>query len=352
MTNRLLYVGTDTFGTTSEQRARALGSLGFDVTFVSRSAFTQRSRLLMAACHRLYRMGLSVRIPGPKGINAAIYNAAKAIRPQILWLDKATFVQRTTLEAVKADFPNCGVIGFSPDDMGGRHNRSKDFDDHLSLYDAFLTTKSFNVAELRNLGCTKVIFVPNGYDPHTHRHLLVDGSIRQRLGAPVSFIGAAEAARAASLRHLANSGLQVRVWGPGWKRWKGLGNATVEGRAIYGHDYAKAICASDVNLGFLCKGNRDLQTTRSIEIPACGAFLLAERTSEHLELFEEGIEAEFFGSDDELLDKCRYYLLHGDRRSAIAQAGRRRCLNSGYDYASRLRIALRTLGILSPSTDH
>jgi hypothetical protein len=295
-------------------------------------------------------MGLSVSIPGPRGINAAIYHAAKTVRPEIIWLDKATFLHRCTIEAIKADFPNCVVIGFSPDDMGGRHNRSKNFDTHLPLYDAFLTTKSYNVAELRNLGCANVIFVPNGYDPLTHRQLPVDDSIRQRLGASIGFIGRAEASRAAMLRYLANSGLPIRIWGPGWTRWKGLENATVEGRGIYGDDYARAICATDINLGFLSKLNRDLQTTRSIEIPACGGFLLAERTSEHLELFKEGTEAEFFDSPDELLDKCRYYLKHTDSRSAIARAGRQRCLSSRYDYASRLRAALRTLG-LPPTAD-
>jgi spore maturation protein CgeB len=107
-----------------------------------------------------------------------------------------------------------------------------------------------------------------------------------------------------------------------------------------GVDYAKAINATKINLGFLRKIARDEHTTRSVEIPACRAFLLAERTGEHLDLFEEGVEAEFFDDVDEAARKIQRYLRDEQALHAVAEAGYRRCIDSGYSNLDRLSWAL------------
>jgi hypothetical protein len=179
--------------------------------------------------------------------------------------------------------------------------------------------------------------------------MAVSAAERERVGGGVGFVGSWEAARAESMLHLARAGIDVRVWGNRWERQQARHpKLRIEGRALYGDDYGRAINAFDINLCFLRKLNRDLQTQRSVEIPACGVFMLAERTDEHCGLFEEGREAEFFGSDDELLVKVQHYLAHPDQRRAIANAGRERCLRDGYSYHDRLLEMLETAGFTWP----
>lgn len=67
--------------------------------------------------------------------------------------------------------------------------------------------------------------------------------------------------------------------------------------------------------------------------------LLAERTQEHMELFNEGVEAEFFGSIGELQEKATFYLDNSSRRVEIAQRGRERVLQK-YQWGTVLAPAI------------
>ena len=228
-----------------------------------------------------------------------------------------------------------------------------DFLQTLPEYEVFFTTKSFGVAELSALGCKRPIYVENAYDPHTHGPRAVDEATRRALGGQVGFVGAYERERWELMRMLAEHGIEVRVWGENWRKKHACHpRLKIECQPLWGDDYTRAVCSFDINLGFLRKLNRDLQTQRSIEIPACAAFMLAERTSEHSQLFDEGKEAEFFSSPDELLHKTEFYLSHPDQRELIAAAGRERCLRSGYDAVSRLRQMLTALdqAVATPQT--
>jgi len=332
---RVLFVGDLRMGQTGSHRLKAMEDVGCQVIEIN----THTPASIFKANKILRRLWGKVWGPSDlAGINDQILKCLQRDNFDILWLDKVLTVDEDTLQAVKKLRSGCKIVGYSPDDMYARHNQSKQFLDNLPQYDIYFTTKTYNVSELKTLGCQHVHFIGKAFDPHTHRPLPVNAKEREYYGGPVGFIGTWERERAESMIKLAEKGIKVRIWGNGWNKYCFRNrNIRIEGKAIYGNEYALAICAFDINLGFLRKCNRDLQTSRSMEIPACGGFMLAERTKQHLALFGEGKESEFFDSDDELLDKVQYYLTHPDERQRIAAAGRERCLRSGYSNHDRMR---------------
>jgi len=349
---RILYVGEMLADSTSLQRYEALQRLVGTIKAIKTRKHRHEPLNLPALVNRviakLYLTGIASFVPlDPLLVNQTLIEAAKEMQPDILWLDKALTVRTQTLIKFRHQHPTCRIIGYSPDDMGKQINRSAAFDAHAKLYDLFFTTKSYGPTDLKSLGCQDACFIGNAFDPELHRPLDPSPADRERLGGPVTFVGTYEADRAQQMAALCRAGITVRIWGSGWQHMDTPPSGLhLESRAIYGEDYTRALCASDINLCFLRKHNRDRQTTRSIEIPACGAFMLAERTDEHLALFEEGVEAAFFSSTSELIEKCLHYLAHPDERQRIAAAGRERCLKSGYSNDDRMSIMLQEISQL------
>lgn len=256
----------------------------------------------------------------------------------LIWVEKSLILKKNTLLKLKIKNPKLIFTWFSEDDMTAKHNQSRYFLNTLPLYDIVFTTKSYNcnTEELPRLGAKKVIFTRQGFDKKLHVPTLFSNNFFSE----VSFIGTFEEDRANQLLFLAKNGIKINVWGNGWSEWVGkYPDLIIHNKPIYDFDYACAISSSKINLCFLRKINRDLHTDRSLEIPACGGFMLAERTKEHQDLFEEGKEAVYFDVDNsqELLDKIRYYLTHEEERIEIAKAGRERCLRDDYSHESRLK---------------
>ena len=78
---------------------------------------------------------------------------------------------------------------------------------------------------------------------------------------------------------------------------------------------------SRINLNMTAKSIRSALPLRVWDILGCGGFLLTNYQSEIPAYFNVGEELDTYGSQDELLEKCAYYLEHENRRAEIAAAG-------------------------------
>ena len=93
----------------------------------------------------------------------------------------------------------------------------------------------------------------------------------------------------------------------------------------------------------MSKLNRNATAGRIFEIPACGTLLLAERNPVLAGLYEDGQEAVFYSTPQEMIEQARYFLDHPEERQAIAAAGRRRCQANRCSWRDRVAQVLREL---------
>jgi len=347
---RILLIGSLTKASEGGQHWMALKQLGYNVDTVSDTPWhsppginTKLSLIERASRKLLLRPKDSSRL------NQRVLEKCRLFKPDIIWVVKSLVLKPSTIQAAKQILPNSQWLWFSGDDMFMRHNQSCYFKRSLPLYDHVFTTKSYNcnTDELPALGARNVHFIHKSYNPEIHFPQQVTQTEQKQLGADVSFVGTFENERAYQMLKLAQRGVKIRVWGDGWQQWQNAhANLHIENRPIYCADYRKNVCASRISLCFLRKLNRDLHTNRSVEIPAMGGFMLAERTIEHQKLFQEDVEAVYFDSqdNDELYEKVCYYLAHDEKRRHIARNARQRCLNSGYSGPDSVAHMLKLIG--------
>jgi len=223
--------------------------------------------------------------------------------------------------------------------------------------------------------------------------------------APVTFVGTPIPYRSQVLAEVERAGIPLAVYGRGWSeknhliehppnlektlsdlynygwarlRGEGLGavshsvmrrlSAVASGQG--GGESGTAALSESVKQGFVPEGGlvalfkhsainigitrlespwqngaaRHQVKVRDFEVPLAGGFYLVEDMPEHREFFDVGKEIETWRTVGELLDKVRYYLSHEHERRAIAEAGRRRALNS-QTWAHRFESLFDALGL-------
>jgi spore maturation protein CgeB len=250
----------------------------------------------------------------------------------IIFIVKGIAIKSKTLKTIKVKYPGLKLINWSQDDMYAWHNRSLYYTLGLKYYDLVCTNKSYNVSELKKIGAKHVFFHNKVFSKKIHHPII---NVNSKYKHDVLFIGSLEKERFDSMNFLAINGIQVHLYTDGFGNnnfRKHHSNLVMHKGGLYGDLYAEAISNSKVTLCFLRKINRDVQTSRSLEIPACGGCMVGERTKEHLQLFKEGEEAIFFDNDFELLEKVKFILSHDRLRKDIVKKALLRCKESNYSY--------------------
>ena len=341
MSLRILFLGDNWHGSCARACCYALRRLGCDVTDIDLQTFIPQWR---QRSNRAITRLLRPRIV--REYNQLILDCASQIRPDILLAFKGSFVESRTLETLRQS--QIALYNYYPDTSPSAHDRL--LTESIRGYDCVFYTKKFwslNMPEA--LAARPVAFLPHGYDPDVHQVLSLDHRDTADYGHNVTVIGSHTLYKERLLSDLVRRcpNLDLHIYGSRWVeslRSPEL-NTHIHGFALFGSKYAKAIRASRISLAITSGkvdgvAQGDETTTRTYEIPACGGFMLHERTPELLELYDEGKEVACFGSVEELASKIDYYLAHPEECQAIARAGHARCVPA-YSYDSRVKEILR-----------
>jgi hypothetical protein len=326
----ILFLGAN--GWNALKRAKALTRLGHHVRLIDPYSLVPFrnfvGRLIYYGGASLIERYVKIRI-------APLINNYKF---DVTFVDNGDLVGCKVLDALRK--VSTTIINYNNDDPFGSRDKKRWrlYLEAVPHYDLLAVVRRVNVAEAYARGAKKVLQVFMAVDELDGPREITPAD-RARLASEVQFIGAWMPERGPFLLRLMQAGVPLTIHGDSWQKapeWPRL-QAVWRGPAIYGDDYFKAIQLAKVSLGLLSKGNRDLHTTRTFEIPYCGGLFCAERTSEHLELYQEDVEAVYWDDVEECIEKCEKLLNDEKMRVEIAAKGRIRCLRNGIFNESNLK---------------
>jgi len=284
-------------------------------------------------------------------LNRHLLQEARTFAPQAVLIVMGFHISPETLYAIKRE-TGAVLINYATDDPFNARTSSRNVREAIPLYDVYACTKRAAMDDVAKAGCANVQYVKFGYHPSVH---FVDTQAtaeeRNRFAADVAFVGEGDGDRLPFFKTLIKAipDLKLALYGGLWDlnpTLRRFHRGTVRGR-----DFRLALGNAQIAVNLVRVQNRDDHVMRSFEGPACGAFMLNERTEEHLRLFAEGREAAYFESPEELAEKANYYLSHDREREELRKAGWKKTTTGGNTYRDRLMQILLTVQPAVSRTD-
>ena len=316
-----------------ESAARALEQLGVNVIRIVSGEASWSG--VVGRFQRLTGIG-----PGVERLNQKLLVGVEKTKPDITLVYNCRHLTSSTLRRLaKTTF----LAGYTNDNPFGAFSWRPSWRKMrraIPYYDAWHVYRQSNVDDFQTAGAKRVNILMSYYLPWDITKEVLRS--RKSFTYDVVFVGHGESdGRSKYVCALLDAGIRLRIYGYA-KHWhrclrrRDLARLP-DIKPVWDSEYRDLIRKSKICLVFLSGGNRDEYTRRCFEIPSWGGFMLAERTPTLRRLYEEGREAEYFGSPDELVEKCRAYLAHDDAREAIAMCGQKKCLGGGHDIVSRMK---------------
>ena len=272
-------------------------------------------------------------------INRHFIQSVEDFRPQLVIIIKGLHILPVTLQKIKQT--GIPVVNWHVDDPFNPRYITPYSDENFILYDIHFSLRPHLFEEYLKKGTKRVEYLECCFDPTIFYPL----NFTQNGKYDVSFVGTWSKTRERWMKYISPC-FRVYVWGGSWWRAKSLRkepNIHLMYRSAVLEDYSRVVSESKICLNFLTLENRDQTNLRNFEISACKGFQLCNRTQQLTTIFKENEEICLYETEQELIDKIRYYLKHENERIEIAKKGFEAVTNQEHTFLSRCKQVISTV---------
>ncbi|MEO1257487.1 MAG: glycosyltransferase [Bacteroidota bacterium] len=289
-----------------------------------------------------HRIGLSSI---QQKIAKELLEKAEAVRPDIIWVFKGMRLIPELLKKLKEK--GFKLANYNPDhpfEYATRGSGNENVRNSIGLYDLHFCYSNAVAERIENEFGIKTKILPFGYE-------IKDELFHEIKNTPeiikACFIGNPDPIRADHLRALAESGIEMDVYGHSWEKYLSADSRLRVFDATYKKDFWIKMRAYRLQINIFRPHNIGSHNMRTFEIPAIGGIMLAPDSPQHRAYFNAGKEAFFYQSKKELIAQAKHVLsLSKEAATTIREKARRRSVEGEYNYAGRAKLVVSTFSNL------
>jgi len=272
--------------------------------------------------------------PWVRKANVELLQLVERVRPEAILVIAAAGVRAGTLAQCRVLSPATRLYMLYPDSP---HGLDAERIECMRVCDRVTGSTPPWAEAFRAFGARRAHYLPFAADTELYpaQGPAPDGPRKREVG----FVGTWRPEREALLERLRE--FDVAVWGG--KYWasrterRGTVRARWAGTELVGEALVRASAETAVMLNILDPITWPGPNMRSFELPACGAFVLSQRSPAILDVFREGEDIACFDSAEEAADKIRHYLPRGAERARMAASAYARVSRDGHTYLDRAK---------------
>lgn len=311
----------------AELYGAAFRRLGFAVSIVGiEPRETQPAR--MHERIRGLRAQLSRRGLPPDKKAPHLIETAKSLRPLLTIVTRGERLKADTVREIRK-LSSLGCVNIYTDAPFAIPGRSAaQLFDSLSEYTAVFPFSKALIPVFFQLGAKAVHWLPFAYSADVH---LATRNIRFGQAEPLIYVGSWGTLVERWLEPLASMGL--RIYGNGWHHLASrspLRKCLVPGKGV-GRAMRDVIRGALITVNFVRAEHGCAHSMKTFEIPACGGFMVTNRTDEQEFFFRDKEHCLYFDRPADLLNTVSYFLNAHESREEIARQGHERVLPHNYE---------------------